>query len=192
MARERYKENPSYRERSCKRSREWITDPKNREAVNKSAYRSHLVKAYNMFSKRKILSKEVRTTKDLNQLILTFVQLVKRNPAKAKNIVGLNGLPNYCRLVEGKVGRDVAKPDQFIRAALDEPNSLRYETFPTKKDREAKTNGRLFLSVWDLMRSFFEPRLKNEASERWLRYQGFVETMYKRSSTILDRLREAA
>jgi hypothetical protein len=67
---------------------------------------------------------------------------------------------------------------QFIRAALDEPESIRYETFPTKEDRTNKTNGRLYLSVWDLMRGYFDDGVIDAAAaQRWTAYRALVAAL---------------
>jgi hypothetical protein len=148
-------------------------------------YKCDLVRALNLLVKPAYDTRKVRTTEDINNIIILLINAVKKQPEKAHKLVGLNSLPNDCRLIEGKTASDSTSALQFIRAAMDEPASLRYELFPTKEDRERKTNGYLYLSVWDVLRALYgDVDLKKKAARRWLRYEKLVRTLRKKNDSM--------
>src|SRR5579864_1013721 len=73
-----------------------------------------------------ILNERTDTRPRLDRAISLFIRTVKDQPKKARKLVGATGLPNDCRLIEGKTASDATDPIQFIRAAMDEPTPLRY------------------------------------------------------------------
>ncbi len=167
------------RQVTVKKARGYRMPPSKARGTLVRGYVRQLVRAYNKISQNptNTSSRQVKSVDDVKALIANFIQAVRKNRKVAKSIVGNYSAPNDCRLVEGKTACDHTNAKQFIRAALDEISgvTLRYETFPTVKDRTNIMNGSLYLSVWDLMLGYFDGgAIDAAAAERWLRYHGFV------------------
>lgn len=146
-----------------------------------SKQRSSFWKAYNIFSDVAISHRELRDIEGFYIYAEKFVGLVKASCEKAKELVGFRGLPNDCRLIEGKTGKDCTSELQYIQAALSEPESIRYEVFHNKRDFLDKVNGSLFLSVWDWTASLYDDekskKLRSDALSRWVVYKQFVDNL---------------